>query len=79
MYPSFPNIYVEYATSLSFKLFRTSDKRLLATLTKGPAYLYNLSFPDAGTRTLVTSTPSLSADVTLAADWLNSSDSSDGY
>jgi len=79
MYPSFPNIYVEYATALSFKLFRTTDKRFLATLTKGPKYLYNLSFPDAGTRTLVTSTPALSADVTLAIDWLNSSDSGDSY
>ena len=79
MYPSFPNIYVSYDTALSFKLFRTSDQRLLGTLTKGPKYTYNLSFPDTGTRTLVTSTPVLSAAVTMAIDWLNSSDSGDNY
>jgi hypothetical protein len=77
-FPSFSTIYVQYATYLSFNIYRNSDNSLLGTLTRNPKYTYDLSFA-TGKESLVSTTPSLCKDVFLAKDCLNSSDSSDSY
>lgn len=77
-FPEFATIIVQYATTLSFTVHLKTDGSLLGTLTRNSKYLYDLSFAP-GKQALVSSTPSLSADITLAKDCLNSSDSGDGY
>lgn len=77
-FPIFSTINVQYATYLSFNIYRTSDSSLLGTLTRNNKNLYDLTFA-SGKELLVSTTPTLCADVFLAKDCLNSSDSSDSY
>lgn len=77
-FPSFSTINVQYATYLSFNIYRNSDSSLLGTLTRNSKYVYNLTFA-TGKELLISTTPSLCADVFLAKDCLNSSDSGDSY
>lgn len=78
IFPGFSTINVAYATTLSFNIYRKSDNSLLGSLTRNSKYLYDLSFAP-GKQALVSATPSLSADIFLAQDCLNSSDSGDSY
>lgn len=77
-FPEFPTVYLQYQTYLSFTIHRRTDNSLLATLTRNSKYLYDLTYA-VGKEALVSSTPSLCADVFLAQDCLNSSDSGDSY
>jgi hypothetical protein len=82
-FPSFSTINVQYATYLSFNIYRNSDNSLIGTLTRNYKplnyrFLYDLSFA-SGKELLVSTTPSLCSDVFLAQDCLNSSDSGDSY
>ena len=77
-FPVFSTINVSYATILSFDIYRKIDNTLLGTLTRNSDYLDDISYAP-GKQALVSSTPSLSADIFLAQDCLNSSDSGDSY
>lgn len=77
-FPSFSTINVQYATYLSFNVYRNSDNSLLGYLTRNNKYLYDLTFAP-GKELLISTTPSLCSDVFLAKDCLNSSDSGDSY
>jgi hypothetical protein len=77
-FPDFATINVAYATILSFNIYRKSDNSLLGTLIRNTDYLYDISYAP-GKQALVSATPSLSADIFLAQDCLNSSDSGDSY
>jgi hypothetical protein len=78
-FPSFNTINVQYNTYLSYNVYRNSDSLLLGTLTRNSKYLFDWSFASGATQTIVSTSSALSADIWLAKDCINSSDSGDSY